>query len=52
MLVSQIANPLQEDSDHDLAGDACDNCPGLQRFSQRDLDGDGVGDPCDNCIFQ
>lgn len=42
------ANPLQEDGDGDLFGDACDACPGLAD-DQADGDGDLVGDVCDVC---
>lgn len=54
------ANPLQEDLDHDAAGDTCDddldgdtvfnpadNCPFSSNVIQEDLDGDGLGDACD-----
>jgi Trypsin/Thrombospondin type 3 repeat len=37
------------DSDGDLAGDLCDNCPKLSVVDQTDSDFDGVGDQCDNC---
>ncbi|MBI5118760.1 thrombospondin type 3 repeat-containing protein, partial [Candidatus Poribacteria bacterium] len=44
-----LANPLQEDSDADLAGNACDNCPAISNANQADGDVDDVGDVCDNC---
>ncbi|MEM1182978.1 MAG: hypothetical protein AAGM22_31840 [Acidobacteriota bacterium] len=41
-------DPGQEDSDADLAGDACDACPG---FDDRiDSDSDGSPDGCDLCF--
>ncbi|MBD3258654.1 hypothetical protein GF377_09500, partial [candidate division GN15 bacterium] len=39
-------NPLQEDSDGDLAGDSCDVCP---QDPQDDADGDGFCANEDNC---
>ncbi len=36
-------NPLQEDTDGDNRGDACESCPA------DDSDGDGVADALDNC---
>ena len=39
-------NPLQDDTDEDGAGDACDNCP-VSNPDQRDDDGNGIGDVCD-----
>ena len=38
---------MQEDSDSDLVGDACDNCPVFPSLNQGDNDSDGVGDVCD-----
>ena len=53
---------LQEDTDADGTGDACDtdidndtvpnvpdNCRMHQNSDQEDQDADGVGDVCDNC---
>jgi hypothetical protein len=37
------------DTDGDLIGDSCDNCPTVPNFDQTDSDGDGIGDACDPC---
>ena len=55
-----VPNPLQEDSDLDRTGDACDpdndgdgipditdNCPAVPNPLQEDSDSDGTGDACD-----
>jgi hypothetical protein len=57
-----VANPLQEDSDADSTGNACepdtdgdgliddlDNCPALANAGQSNFDGDLQGDVCDIC---
>lgn len=41
------ANTSQTDSDEDLVGDACDNCPSDSN-DQLDSDEDGEGDACDS----
>lgn len=43
----RVVNPLQEDADGDLVGDACDNCPARSNADQADDDEDGLGDVCD-----
>ncbi|KAK2177983.1 hypothetical protein NP493_567g04005 [Ridgeia piscesae] len=35
------------DTDNDLVGDACDNCPTVSNADQADTDQNGVGDACD-----
>jgi hypothetical protein len=43
----EVANPQQEDRDHDTVGDACDNCPRLANPFQEDSDADGLGNACE-----
>lgn len=40
------SNPLQEDADLDLIGDACDLCPEYPSTGA-DFDGNGIGDECE-----
>ena len=42
----QTKNRGQRDSDGDLVGDVCDNCPNVWNPDQKDSDNDGVGDWC------
>jgi len=45
---NEIAVGFQLDSDSDLIGDACDNCPTTPNSIQSDADADGIGDACDD----
>jgi hypothetical protein len=45
-----VGNPLQQDRDVDLIGDACDNCPAVPNQGQKDTTGAAVGDAC-NCAL-
>ncbi len=49
-LSEDVYNPLQQNSDGDTWGDACDNCPYSNNNPQNDVDFDGVGNGCDNCF--
>ena len=40
---SGIANPAQTNTDGDLLGEACDNCPAVPNTDQSDLVRDGSG---------
>jgi hypothetical protein len=40
-------NKNQEDTDNDVVGDVCDNCPAHCNSQQLDGDNDGIGDLCD-----
>ena len=46
-IAGPVFNPDQENSDTDMWGDACDNCPLIDNDDQLDTDGDGLGDACD-----
>ena len=42
-------NGNQANSDDDIYGDACDNCPNDTNADQANSDQDTFGDACDNC---
>ena len=42
-----IKATLQNDTDYDWVGDACDNCPTNSNRPQLDTDNDGIGDECE-----
>ncbi len=42
---------LNNDSDNDGTGDACDNCINIYNQNQANSDNDTIGDLCDNCKY-